>query len=133
MAFIFEIFMEILLTVVGEIILEGIIGALFGNRPKPGGVPQATLWLALGQILLGATVAGLSLLVWPKALISNFSLQILNLFITPLASGAVSEGIGRLKDHYEKRRLPMDSLLFGTLFGAAFVLTRFLAINYSLA
>ena len=120
MEFLFEFLGEFLLQAFGELFLELGIRSLaepFERRPNP--------WMAsLGYALFGAIMGGLSLLVFPHLLVAA-RLRVPNLFLTPIASGALMGLFGYWRRRDDDVTPPFDRFVYGFLFALAFALVRF--------
>ncbi len=116
----FEILGEFLLQAFGEALLEIGLHSLaepFKRTPSP--------WLAaLGYLLLGAVLGGVSLLVFPHYLVPP-PWRLVNLFVTPFAVG----GLMVLMGHWRARRgdevLRINRFVYGFLFAAALAAVRY--------
>ncbi len=117
-----EFFFEIILQFAGEILLQVItqvavelglhsLGETFRRRKHP-------VWSIVGFTLWGAIAGGLSLLVFPHSAIARPELRTLNIFITPLAVGAVMALIGQTRLRRGQVLVRMDR--FGYAFTFAF-------------
>jgi len=118
--FIFEILGEFLLQAVGEALLEIGLHSLaepFRRAPNP--------WLAaLGYLLFGALLGGLSLLVFPVYLVPA-PWRMVNLFLTPFAVGGLMVAMGHWRARRGQEVLRIDRFLYGFLFAAALALVRY--------
>jgi len=118
--FLFEILGEFLLQALGEALLEIGLHSLaepFRRAPNP--------WLAaLGYLLFGAVLGGLSLLLFPSYLVPP-PWRLANLFVTPFVVG----GLMVLMGHWRARRgeavLRINRFVYGFLFAAALALVRY--------
>lgn len=118
--FLFEILGEFLLQAFGEALLEIGLHSLsepFRRAPNP--------WLAaLGYLLFGALLGGVSLLLFPHYLMPP-PWRMVNLFLTPFAVG----GLMVLMGHWRARRgdavLRINRFVYGFLFAAALAVVRY--------
>ena len=118
--FLFEILGEFLLQAVGEALLEIGLHALaapFKRAPNP--------WLAaLGYLLFGAVLGGLSLLLFPHYLVAG-PWRVLNLFLTPFAVGGLMVAMGHWRARHGEEVLRINRFVYGFLFAAALALVRY--------
>lgn len=123
--FIFEILGEILIQVIGEALLELGLHSLaepFRKPPNP--------WLAaLGFLLIGAIVGGLSLLLFPDHLVTDPTWRLLNLGITPMAAGAFMAAMGAWRARRGEAVLRIDKFAYGYLFALSLGLVRYFFAN----
>ena len=119
-----EIFLEVLgeflLQVVGEVLVELGLHSLaepFRRPPNP--------WLAaLGYLLIGAVLGGLSLLVFPSNLVPP-PWRAVNLVVTPLAVGGLMALMGAWRVRQGPSAWRIDRFAYGYLFALALALVRF--------
>lgn len=120
MEIILEFLGEFLLQIVGELLAEIGLRSLrepFRRRPNP--------WLAmLGAVLLGAILGGLSLLVFPHLLVAA-RLRLVNLMVTPIASGILLGLVAFWRRGRDDAAPPFDRAVYGFLFALAFGLVRY--------
>jgi hypothetical protein len=118
---VFQFFGELLLQIVFELLAEfGLrgVGEVFRKKPNP--------WMAsLGYVILGAIAGGISLWLFPKHLISGYSLQLLNLALTPVLSGAAMGALGHWRNAKGQVLLRLDRFAYGYLFALSMALLRF--------
>jgi hypothetical protein len=117
----FQFFGELLLQIIFEVLAEfGLrgVGEVFRKKPNP--------WMAaLGHIILGAIAGGLSLWLFPKLLISGRGMQLLNLALTPVLSGAAMGALGHWRNARGQVMLRLDRFTYGYLFALTMALLRF--------
>jgi hypothetical protein len=121
MEIIFEIFGELLLQVVGEALVEvGLhsVAEPFRKAPNP--------WLAaLGYLIFGAVLGGLSLLVFPVYLLGNPQWRVLNAALSPVVAGVCMAALGAWRERRGQAVLRIDKFSYGYLFALGFGLVRF--------
>ncbi len=118
---IFEVLGEFLLQAVGEALFE--LG--FHSLAEPFRRPPNPWLAALGYILFGAILGGLSLLVVPDHLVPE-AWRIANLVLTPLAVGAMMVSMGAWRARRGQSALRIDRFAYGYLFALSLALIRFL-------
>jgi hypothetical protein len=120
MEFLFEILGEFLLQAFGEALLEIGLHALaapFQRAPKP--------WLAaLGYLLFGALLGGVSLLLFPHYLVPP-PWRVTNLFLTPFAVGGLMVAMGHWRAKRGEEVLRINRFVYGFLFAAALAVARY--------
>jgi len=118
--FLFEILGEFLLQAFGEALLEIGLHTLaepFRRAPNPW---QA----ALGYLLLGALLGGVSLLLFPHYLVPP-PWRIANLFLTPFAVGGLMVLMGHWRARHGEAVLRINRFVYGFLFAAALAVVRY--------
>ena len=89
--FLFSVLGEFLLQVLGEAFLNVGLHALaepFRKQPQP--------WLAaVGYLVFGAVIGGLSLLVYPDYLVASKGLRVANAALSPIAAGLCMAAVGK--------------------------------------
>lgn len=120
---------ELLFQVVGEFVLQVIVEALaelglhamaepFNRPPRP--------WLAaIGYFLFGVVFGLLSLMLAPSYLVTDKSLRLVNLIITPLVVGACMSAMGAWRARRGQVVLRIDRFAYGYLFALSFAIVRF--------
>jgi hypothetical protein len=126
-----ELLLEVILGTLGEILLQSVGQALFElgfysvvdvfQRKKK----RDPYFTALGYLLWGCILGGLSLLVFPKALITRPEYRVLNLIVVPLAAGYAMAVIGAWRRKKAQEPLRLDSFSYGALFAFATAVVRF--------
>lgn len=118
--FLFEILGEFLLQALGEALLEIGLHSLaepFQRRPKP--------WLAaLGYLIFGAILGGLSLLVFPAYLVPA-PWRTANLILTPIAVGGLMVSMGHWRAQRGDEVLRINRFHYGFLFAATLGTVRY--------
>ena len=119
---IFEVFAEILLSIVGETISHLLLWCGFRNEPLIE-TKKKSLSFTRG-ILLGVLLGGLSLLIIPRPMIEDRAIQVVNLFLSPLLIGMWTMSLGTVDEKRGKTPSTQDTFFYGAIFGFAFALTR---------
>lgn len=118
---IISFFGEFLVQVLFEILAELGLHSLrepFQKPPNP--------WIAaVGYALFGAMAGGMSLLIFPKLLVHTHGLQLINLVLTPIASGAAMMALGAWRRQRDQDVVRLDKFAYGYLFALAMALIRF--------
>jgi len=130
-----EILAEIvfwLLGLLGELLLQVVFEVLaeFGLRslgePFRRTRDATSPWLAtLGYTIYGAIAGGLSLLVFPLAVLQNPVARIANLAITPLLSGLAMSLMGAWRRRRGDDLIRLDRFSYGVMFALAMALVRY--------
>ena len=118
-----EFLAELLLSVVGEVLVEWMGHSVKEplRRPRP-----VNPWLAaLGYSVFGAGVGLISLWLLPTSFITSPALRIANLMLTPLASGAIMALIGRWRERHNQELIRLDQFSYGFCFALSMALVRF--------
>ncbi|HEX6284469.1 MAG TPA: hypothetical protein VFZ71_06315, partial [Pyrinomonadaceae bacterium] len=80
----------------------------------------------IGYALLGTIAGGVSLLIFPEPFVRSEKFHGINLLISPVLAGLGMAGLGWLLDQSGKRRLQLDSFVFGFIFALPMAIVRFL-------
>lgn len=119
--FVFSILGELLLQVLGEVLVNIGFHSLAGplrRQPKP--------WLAaVGYLLFGAVVGGLSLLVFPNYLVASKNLRVANAALSPILAGLCMAALGAWRARHGQAVLRIDKFAYGYLFALSLGLVRF--------
>ena len=119
--FLFSFIGEFVLQVLGQLFIEVGLHSLaepFRKQPKP--------WLAaVGYLIFGAVVGGLSLLVFPDYLVASKSLRVANAALSPIAAGLSMAAMGAWRARRGQAVLRIDKFSYGYLFALSMGLVRF--------
>lgn len=129
-----EIVAELLLAILGGL-AEFLVEVFFSLLVDLGfhSLKQATapredrnpIFAAIGYALLGSIAGGISLLIFPNSLARSENFHGLSLFISPVLTGLAMAGLGWFLERSDKRRLRLDSFVFGFIFALPLALVRF--------
>lgn len=120
MEFLLELLGELLIQIVVEFLVELGIHSIGERQRKP-----LDPWIAaIGYALFGATVGGLSLLVFPHNLMPE-AWRVANIVLTPLAAGLAMMAMGTWRARRGGTRLRIDRFGYGYLFALAMALVRY--------
>ncbi len=119
--FLFSFLGEFVLQVLGEVFVEVGLHSLaepFRKEPKP--------WLAaVGYVVFGAVIGGLSLLVFPHYLVASKGLRVANAALSPILAGLSMAILGKWRARRGQAVLRIDKFAYGYVFALAFGLVRF--------
>lgn len=118
---------ELVLEVFGEALLE--VG-LSGLKEALGRTNRNPSLAAVGYLILGALVGGLSVWLWPQRLFRNAPVPGLSLLLSPLAGGAAMEAWGRYRRAGGHETTNLATFLGGAAFALAYALVRFTWIGW---
>jgi hypothetical protein len=79
----------------------------------------------IGYALLGLICGGVSLLIFPEAIVRSGRFHGVNVLVAPAMAGLGMAGLGWLLERSGKRRLRMDSFAYGFIFALPMALVRF--------
>ena len=123
MEIIFELLLEVVFYIFSELLvelgfrsLEETIAARHERNPILAGI---------GYAIIGTIVGFLSLLIFPDAFVRSETLHGINLLISPVLAGLGMAGFGWLLKRSGKRRLRLDSFIFGFVFAFPMAIIRF--------
>ena len=133
-----EIFAEILVQLLIGV-FEGLLEFAFSLLVDLGlhSLKQTTakrkernpIFAGIGYALLGLICGGVSLLIFPNAFVRSENFHGINLFISPILAGLAMAGFGWLLERSGKRRLRLDSFVYGFVFALPMALVRFYFTN----
>jgi hypothetical protein len=128
MEIIFEVLLGLLLEILGQGFFE--LLAEFGIRSLGHSIglkkPVNPIMATVGYLILASVCGGLSLLIFPKHLIANTNLQLLNLLVTPIILGWIMSKRRNILVLKGKTPIRLDSFAYGFTFALAFGLIRFI-------
>ncbi|MFZ6721658.1 hypothetical protein [Undibacterium sp. Ji49W] len=118
--FIFEIFGEVLLQLLAEI-LTGFGGQVWNKRQQGPVNP----WLAaLGYTVFGLVAGGISLLIFPHHFIHGALARLLNLLLMPVGIGILLALVGSWRSGGSARS-PMNRFVCAYLFALSMAIVRY--------
>jgi hypothetical protein len=124
-----EFLLEALFQVVSEILLQVLVEAALElgvhGLKEPFRKPKSPLFAVIGFFLWGALAGGISVFVFPRSFIKSQTLRLLNLIVTPLATGEIMRLIGKLRERRGQTLVGLDRFLYAFAFALAMALVRF--------
>ena len=130
MEILFEILFQILvvlfefvLEIAGSLLVE--LGVRSLSEVTINQDDRNPIFAGIGYGLLGAVAGGLSLLIFPEAFARSEKFHGISLFISPVLAGVAMAGFGWLLERSGKRRLRIDSFVYGFVFAFPMALVRF--------
>ena len=120
--FLFEFFGEFILQTVGEILFE--VGFYSILETRKNRKERSSAAATTGYMIVGATLGGLSLLVFPESLIPAH-LRILNLIFTPILAGIAMAILGWLRQKRGQELIRLDKFMYGFIFAFSMALVRY--------
>jgi|KBSSwiStaDraftv2_1062776.scaffolds.fasta_scaffold1140798_2 hypothetical protein len=124
-----EFLLEALFQFVGELVLQVLFEAVaelgFHSLKETFRRPGNPVLSAIGFFLWGLMAGGISLLFLPRSFITNQSLRILNLAVTPLAAGGIMMLIGKLRERRGQDLVGLDRFGYAVAFAFAMALVRY--------
>ena len=78
-----------------------------------------------GYVLLGLICGGVSLLIFPDAIARSARFHGINVLVAPALAGLGMAGLGWLLERSGRRRLRIDSFVYGFIFALPISLVRF--------
>jgi len=118
-----EFLFELLLQLVTEVLLEAGVRAWaesFGSSRE-----SRPILAFLGYAAVGATLGGLSLLMFPSLFIRSFTWQRINLVTTPVIAGLAMSALGWLRRQQGRELVRLDRFSYGFVFAFAMALVRY--------
>lgn len=123
MEIIFELIFEGVLYITGDLLVE--LGARSLGETIASRDERNPILAGLGYALLGLIAGGLSLLIFPEAIARSERFHGINVLVAPAMAGLGMAGLGWLLERSGKRRLRIDSFLYGFIFALPMSLVRF--------
>ena len=124
MEFLLEIFLEFLIQIVGEVLLDVVLHASSRFvRAREALNALLTLIMYFG---LGLFVGWLSILILPKAFVRSSNLHGISLLITPVLAGFTMSAIGGFRRRQGKLLIRLETFSCGFIFAFAMALIRLL-------
>jgi hypothetical protein len=97
----------------------------WGERKSEPGRRPSGAGLLIAGFVLGSMMGGVSLLIQTATMLKHELARLLNLLITPAASGLAALGLARARLRRGRRTDPKAHFWFAIFFAAAFLLVRF--------
>ncbi|MDY7540053.1 hypothetical protein RGU72_17505 [Undibacterium sp. 5I1] len=122
-----QFFGELILQAIGELIFE-----LIGHSIKktfPRFQPIRPLLTTIIYLILGAVAGVISLWFLPTLFISEHWLRIVNLILTPIASGILMSLIGNWRRSHNQELIQLNSFSYGVCFALSMAIVRFIWAN----
>lgn len=123
MEIIFELLFEGLFYLGGELIVE--LGFRSLSETVAPRKERNPILAGIGYALLGLIAGGLSLLIFPEPLVRSGRFHGINVLVSPAIAGLGMAGLGWLLKRSGKRRLRIDSFVYGFIFALPVSLVRF--------
>ncbi len=128
--------MEFLLEIVLQGLVEGLLQAAFEilaelglrsvSEPLRRREGRNKIMAGVGYGLLGCAAGGISLLLFPHALVRSTKFHGISLLTSPLLGGLAMSILGKIRRRQGKRLIDLDSFLYGFIFAFGMALIRFL-------
>ncbi|HVF24112.1 MAG TPA: hypothetical protein VM941_13580 [Pyrinomonadaceae bacterium] len=116
-------FLEFLLELAGSLLLE--LGLRSVKEPTVPREKRNPIFAGIGYALFGLVAGGLSLLIFPDSLARSERFHGISIMISPVLAGLAMAGFGWLLERSGKRRLRLDSFVYGFIFAMPMALVRF--------
>jgi len=126
MEFIFEIVLQILGEILVQVGFEFLAELGFHSLEDVFKKPRNPVLSTIGFVLWGAMAGGISLLIFPKSLISNHAFREVNLFLTPLAVSGVMMFVGRQRGRRGQTLVKLDRFGYAFVFAFAMASVRYI-------
>jgi hypothetical protein len=121
-----ELVVELLFQGGGQVLVEGaarLLGASFGRRGQ-----DHPLAAAVGLLLLGAMLGGLSWVVWPHRIVGARAYPGVSLLVSPVVNGLLADALGSWRVNHGRPRTYVSTFWGGALFAFGCALVRFLLV-----
>nr|WP_320049871.1 hypothetical protein [uncultured Desulfuromonas sp.] len=116
--------LELIVELLGEFLLQVLIELGFHSCVEPFRRPSSPWMAAIGYIIFGTILGGVSLVVVPNNFVDK-TRRIANLVATPIAVGGVMAAIGSWRARRGLTILRIDHFAYGYLFAFSVALVRF--------
>ena len=123
MEIILELLLEGVLYISGDLLVElgfRSLGETITSRDE-----RNPILAGIGYALLGLIAGGLSLLIFPEAIARSERFHGINVLVAPALAGLGMAGLGWLLERSGRRRLRIDSFVYGFIFALPMSLVRF--------
>ena len=117
------ILFEFLLELFGSLLVE--LGMRSLSETTLSRQDRNPILAGIGYGLLGLIAGGLSLLIFPEAFARSEKFHGISILISPVLAGLAMAGFGWLLERSGKRRLRLDSFVYGFIFAMPMALVRF--------
>jgi hypothetical protein len=121
---VFELILEALIQIGGEFFFEQgfrSISETISTRQE-----SSTIQAGICNALIGLIAGGLSLLIFPNSFVRSERLHGISLLVSPVLAGLGMAGFGWLLEHTGKRRLRLDSFVYGFIFAFPMAIVRYI-------
>ena len=115
----FEALLEIVFSLLGDLGLHSVKEATASREDRN------PILAGIGYALLGSIAGGVSLLIFPEAFARSERFHGISLLISPVLAGLAMAGFGWSLERSGKRRLRLDSFVYGFIFAMPMSLVRF--------
>lgn len=123
MEIIFELLLEVVFYIFGELLVE--LGLRSLGETMAARHERNPILAGIGYAIIGTIAGFLSLLIFPEAIVRSETFHGINMLISPLLAGLGMAGFGWLLERRGKRRLRLDSFIFGFIFAFPMAIIRF--------
>jgi len=120
---ILAVFLQFLCEFTANVLIGTPLDTLFSQRKRPE--PARIAGMCVIWLVMGAAIAGFSLMAFPRTLISVPALRIINLGLAPAVSGLISQAIARRRARRNPVIVPRKHFWLTLCFTLGFVLIRF--------
>lgn len=120
-----EFFFELLLEFIGQIVTEILCKLGLHAIKEPFRRPPNPFFAAIGYTLFGVLAGLISLLIFPRHMVTLAALRWVNMIVTPLATGAVMALLGAQRARRGQTVLRIDRFWYSYLFALALAIVRF--------
>lgn len=118
LGFLIEVIGEVIVQLVFELFIRIVVGSFFEFAQN------TRLGATIASTLLGALSGALSVLIFPHYFVSDPSLRVLNLMLTPTAVGSTMAFLGRRREKKGRTVIGLDKFSYGFCFAFFMALTR---------
>jgi hypothetical protein len=123
MEIILELILEGVLYLIGDLLVElgyRSLGETIAPREQ-----KNPILAGIGYATLGLIAGGVSLLIFPEAIARSEHFRGINVLVAPAMAGLGMAGLGWLMERSGRRRLRIDSFIYGFIFALPMSLVRF--------
>lgn len=121
---ILAVLFEGLVELSGDLVFELVLRC-FGHSISPR-KERNPIMAAIGYALFGLIAGGLSLLIFPQSFARSEHFHGISLVAAPVLAGLAMAGLGWWLERHGKRRLRLDSFIYGFIFAMPMAIVRFL-------
>ena len=114
---------EVLLELAGSLLVD--LGLRSVKEPTVPRDERNPIFAGVGYALFGLVAGFVSLLIFPEAIARSEKFHGINILISPVLAGLAMAGFGWVLERSGKRRLRLDSFVYGFVFAMPMALVRF--------
>jgi hypothetical protein len=129
MELLFELVLQLVLDIAGQVFFELLTAAGWGSADSPGAERRRPVLAGLGQFSVGVIAGVLSLLAFRTRLVPRPLIPGVSLALSPIATGIVMQRLGDWWSGRGRERPVLFSFWAGAIFALGMALVRFVYLE----